>query len=238
MAKRRVHGLPVRSQRAARQARQALRGAHGGGHLGIGGYVRRLRVHGPRHDDLRASEGAVAVAPQPRAVGRAGGGAGGGGACGEEQASRAGHAASHRRHGGAVQVESSVDPWLESAWFQPLNLTCDILVSILCYQIQLVPLHHSDATRRLGRRGGRGGDVGGGLGERLLSLGQTVGAGGWRRRRLGGTATRVEQKMNWVEERKRESPPVAGRSLLASIRAPPRARVQQNHTVAQNAPVI
>jgi hypothetical protein len=30
---------------------------------------------------------------------------------------------------GSVQVESSCDPELESAWLEPLNLKCDILVS-------------------------------------------------------------------------------------------------------------
>jgi hypothetical protein len=36
---------------------------------------------------------------------------------------------------------NSVDPKLGSAWFQPLSLKCDILVSSLCFQMQLVPLH-------------------------------------------------------------------------------------------------
>jgi hypothetical protein len=31
---------------------------------------------------------------------------------------------------------------LKSAWFQPLNLKCDILVSNFAFQIQLVPLRH------------------------------------------------------------------------------------------------
>jgi hypothetical protein len=34
-----------------------------------------------------------------------------------------------------------VDPQLESARFQHFNLKCDILVSSLCFQMQLVPLH-------------------------------------------------------------------------------------------------
>jgi hypothetical protein len=34
-----------------------------------------------------------------------------------------------------------VEPQLESAWFQPLKLKCDILVSKLCFQIQIVPLN-------------------------------------------------------------------------------------------------
>jgi hypothetical protein len=37
---------------------------------------------------------------------------------------------------------SSVGPELESAWFRPLNLKCDLLVSKVCFQMsQLVPLH-------------------------------------------------------------------------------------------------
>jgi hypothetical protein len=49
---------------------------------------------------------------------------------------------------GAVQVQklNPVYPWLESAWFQPLNLIiCDILVSSLCFQVQLVPLRRGGA---------------------------------------------------------------------------------------------
>jgi hypothetical protein len=37
------------------------------------------------------------------------------------------------------------DPWLESDWFQPLKLKCDIPVSKLCLKIQLVPLQLGDA---------------------------------------------------------------------------------------------
>jgi hypothetical protein len=35
-----------------------------------------------------------------------------------------------------------VDPQLESAWFQPVNLQCDLLVSSLSFQMQLVLLHN------------------------------------------------------------------------------------------------
>ena len=46
-----------------------------------------------------------------------------------------------RRCGGAVQV----DLWLEeSAWFQPLNLTCDIPVSKFAFKLHLVPLRCGD----------------------------------------------------------------------------------------------
>jgi hypothetical protein len=53
------------------------------------------------------------------------------------------HAFRNQARGGAVQVEcSSTHPGLESAWFQPLNLKCDILVcTIFCFsRILLVPL--------------------------------------------------------------------------------------------------
>jgi hypothetical protein len=36
---------------------------------------------------------------------------------------------------------NAVDPWHESAWFQPLILTCDVLVSNVCFRTacNLVP---------------------------------------------------------------------------------------------------
>jgi hypothetical protein len=49
--------------------------------------------------------------------------------------------------GGAVYNLNPVDPYLESAWFQPapgfepFNLKGEKLFSSLCFQIQLVPLH-------------------------------------------------------------------------------------------------
>jgi hypothetical protein len=39
---------------------------------------------------------------------------------------------------------NAVDPQLESARFQPLKLKCDILVSKICFQMQLVPLHRGE----------------------------------------------------------------------------------------------
>jgi hypothetical protein len=42
------------------------------------------------------------------------------------------------------------DPELESAWFQPLSLKFDIMVSSLCFQIQLVLLHHDAGPDRRG----------------------------------------------------------------------------------------
>jgi hypothetical protein len=53
-----------------------------------------------------------------------------------------------------------VDPQLESAWFQPLNLSSEKLVSKLCFQMQLAPLHRGRRTHvpggsvRHARRGG------------------------------------------------------------------------------------
>jgi hypothetical protein len=44
-----------------------------------------------------------------------------------------------------------VHPELESAWFQPWSLICDLRFLKICFHIQLVPLH-------LGGRGGGGGD--------------------------------------------------------------------------------
>jgi hypothetical protein len=42
--------------------------------------------------------------------------------------------------GGAVQLLNPVDPWLESAWFQPLILRNVISwFQSLCFQMQLVP---------------------------------------------------------------------------------------------------
>jgi hypothetical protein len=35
-----------------------------------------------------------------------------------------------------------VDPQLDSAWFQPSSLSSEKLASKLCFQMQLVPLHH------------------------------------------------------------------------------------------------
>jgi hypothetical protein len=57
---------------------------------------------------------------------------------------------------GAVQVENSVDPSLESAWFlQPLRLSSDLLVSsFFCFRMQLVPLHLGGRLARLVGRGG------------------------------------------------------------------------------------
>jgi hypothetical protein len=42
--------------------------------------------------------------------------------------------------GGGVYKLNPPGPELESAWSQPLILECDILVSSLCCQLQLVPL--------------------------------------------------------------------------------------------------
>jgi hypothetical protein len=51
---------------------------------------------------------------------------------------------------------NSAYPELESAWFQPLNLKSDILVtSLCCFQIQLVPLQRG-GERRGARHGGLG----------------------------------------------------------------------------------
>jgi hypothetical protein len=39
---------------------------------------------------------------------------------------------------------NAVDPQLEGAWFQPLSLSSDILVSSLCFQMQVVPLQQGE----------------------------------------------------------------------------------------------
>ena len=39
---------------------------------------------------------------------------------------------------------NSADPQLESTWFQPSSLSSDILVSSLCFQMQLVPLQFGE----------------------------------------------------------------------------------------------
>jgi hypothetical protein len=41
-----------------------------------------------------------------------------------------------------------VDPQLESAWFQPLHLSSEILVSSLCFQMHLVPLQRGTRSTR------------------------------------------------------------------------------------------
>jgi hypothetical protein len=92
--------------------------------------------------------------------GGAGAGAGGGGGGGGGVSS----------NGGAVQVECSCDPWLESAWFQPLRLQSEKPVSSLCFQIQLVPLQN-----------GNGSGSGGGpepIGEELKAKGNAEFKGG------------------------------------------------------------
>jgi hypothetical protein len=51
---------------------------------------------------------------------------------------------------------NAVEPWLESAWFQTLNLKCDILVSKFAFKCNLY--HFTSAPRRAVRRR-RGGAV-------------------------------------------------------------------------------
>jgi hypothetical protein len=50
--------------------------------------------------------------------------------------------------GGAVQVESICPIARKRLVSQPLNLQCDILVSSLCFQIQLVPLHSGEVVSK------------------------------------------------------------------------------------------
>jgi hypothetical protein len=50
---------------------------------------------------------------------------------------------------GLGTMRTHFHPPLESAWLQPLNRECDILVSSLCFQMQLVPLQHASVQRRL-----------------------------------------------------------------------------------------
>jgi hypothetical protein len=59
--------------------------------------------------------------------------------------------------GGAVQVEFSCAPELESAWFQPSNLNCDILViqSLLSNATCAATHRAPAAARRVGRRAAR-----------------------------------------------------------------------------------
>jgi chemotaxis protein histidine kinase CheA len=53
---------------------------------------------------------------------------------GRDRAREALRAAEARAAVGPLYKLNPLDPWLESAWFhQPLNLTCDILVSKLCF---------------------------------------------------------------------------------------------------------
>jgi hypothetical protein len=62
---------------------------------------------------------------------------------------------------------SSVDPpQLETAWFQPLDLKCDLLVSSLCFSQtgQRVPLRHGD----LNKYGGMKPEVDGPLNRRIV----------------------------------------------------------------------
>ena len=57
------------------------------------------------------------------------------------------------QHGGAVQVESSpADPALESAWFQPLNLSSEKLVSKFAFKFNLYRYSLGVCTARTRRR--------------------------------------------------------------------------------------
>ena len=63
---------------------------------------------------------------------------------------------SERLLGGAEQLLHSVEPELESALVSTLeNLKCDLLVSSLCFHIQLVPLHVGAVGRAVGKGVGR-----------------------------------------------------------------------------------
>ena len=59
--------------------------------------------------------------------------------------------------GGCTAVVNSIDPQLESAWFQTLNLKCDILVSYFNFLTKGLPTFYSytealkDARNRLRR---------------------------------------------------------------------------------------
>jgi hypothetical protein len=55
---------------------------------------------------------------------------------------------------------NAVHPELESAWFQPLNLWCDILVSKFAFQMgQLVPLRRAGGSARATSTGLRAGST-------------------------------------------------------------------------------
>jgi hypothetical protein len=72
---------------------------------------------------------------------------------------------------------NSVYPWLESAWFQPLNLKCDFLVLRLCFQIQVVPLRSGIGN---GQGNGQGNGHGDGNGDGSgggAAVGISVGVG-------------------------------------------------------------
>jgi hypothetical protein len=79
------------------------------------------------------------------------GGEGGGGGVGRQGVARA--ARGGRRPAAVVGLYklNSVDPELESAWFQPLNLKCDILLSIFAFRFQLAPLRRGPPRRRARR---------------------------------------------------------------------------------------
>jgi hypothetical protein len=54
--------------------------------------------------------------------------------------------------GGVVHVDSPPpDPQLKGAWFQPLHLSSEKLVSKCAFQIQLAPLHDGSTAKELGR---------------------------------------------------------------------------------------
>ena len=78
---------------------------------------------------------------------------------------------------------NAVDPQLESAWFQPVKLSNEKLLSSLCFQMQLVPLQQ-------GVRGGVGDPVGARAGAadggaRVARRGAVAGGPQQRRRRRG-----------------------------------------------------
>ena len=52
------------------------------------------------------------------------------------------------RQGEAVQVETSVEPCVESAWFHRLKLKYNGLLYIFGFQFQVAPVRHGPAPRR------------------------------------------------------------------------------------------